>query len=131
MRRLLVGLAIAGILSAGTLAVASGPGFYGYGPMMGSGYGGHMMGWSGGGPMMGWYGRGMSAADEKFLDETADLRQELNTKRFEYFEAARKSEPNTETLTTLEKEITDLQDQIYAKAPEAETPYAGRYGRCW
>ena len=83
MRKILIGLTVAALLAIGVAVYANGPGWggeysnpgYGY-HMMGPGYGGHMMGWR-------------SGYDQKYLDETADVRKELNTKRFEYFEAIR------------------------------------------
>jgi hypothetical protein len=105
-------------------------GGYGMGPGMMGGYGrGYgMMGGYGMGPgMMGGYGmgRGMmgrgyqsqSPECQKFYDETAGLRKELNNKRFEYFEAARNPKTTGEALAKMEKEVRDLQDKIYAKGP--------------
>jgi hypothetical protein len=72
------------------------------GHMMAPGYGGHMYGWKGG-------------YDQKFLDETVDLRRELHNKKFEYFEAARKSETDPEAITNLEKEIQSLNEKLFEK----------------
>jgi hypothetical protein len=69
----------------------------------GHGYG-HMYGWTG-------------YDDQTFLDETVDLRKELNDKEFELAEAMRNPETDEMTITKLEKEITDLQDKVYARAP--------------
>jgi hypothetical protein len=69
--------------------------------------------------------------DQKFLDETADLRKELHNKKFEYFEAVRNSETDSSTITKLEKEIREIQEKISEKAPR--TAYRGRglTEHCW
>ncbi len=121
---------------AGGYGYGMGPGMmggYGMGPgmmggygmgsgMMGGGYGmgPGMMGGYGMGPgMMGGYGgyHGYSPECQKFYDETAGLRKELHDKRFEYFEVIRNPKSTGESADKLEKEIDDLQDKIYAKAP--------------
>jgi hypothetical protein len=121
-----------------------GPG-YGMGPGMmygwggyGQGYGmgpGMMYGWGGYGPgygmgpgmMYGWGGhgygtgrRGFNQSEEcqKFLDDTAKLRRELHSKRFEYFEAYRNPDTKPDTLAKLDREIRALREKIYEKAPE-------------
>ncbi len=108
-----------------------GPGYgggYGMGPgMMGPGYGGGygMMGpgWRGHGYGMmgpGWGGQQgyqPNAECQKYFDESAGLRKELHTKRFEYFEAMRNPKTTPEAGAKLEKEIWDLQQKIYSKAP--------------
>ncbi len=121
------------------------PGMMGYGPgfgygmmgrgmgpamMMGPGMMGMMHRMMGGGMMMGpgmmgpgmmWPGYGMGAGYfkkyQKFLDETRDLRKQLNEKRFEYFEALRNPKTEFETLSKLRKEIFDLKEKIYQKLP--------------
>lgn len=91
----------------------SGCDMMGYGGhMMGSGYGGHMHGWSGG-------------YDQKFLDETVDLRKEIHSKKFDYFEAVRKAETDPEIIANLKKEIRTLKEKLHEKAPHVA------YGRCW
>ncbi len=90
---------------------------------MGSGDGGHMMG-PGYGHMYGNQG----GYDQKFLDETVDERKELHQKRFEYMEAVRDPKTDDKTVTKLEKEITGLQEKLYAKAPRAERGFG--YGPC-
>jgi hypothetical protein len=98
-----------------------GPGYggYGMGPgMMGRGYG-HMGPGSGMGPGMmgpGYYQQ--NEACQKFLDVNAEARKELNSKRFEYFEAIRNPKTTPETAAKLEKEIRELQEKIYSKAPQ-------------
>lgn len=141
MKKLLVALTVVGVLVIGAGAFAFGPGWFGGGHMMGgTGYGGMMMGpgMMGGygmGPgMMGWSGTNRGYGyDQKFLDETRDLRKELHEKRFEYFEALRNPETTPETVTKLEKEITELQQKLHEKAPR--TAFRGGFGTtgtpCW
>lgn len=132
MKTIWIGLSIALVLGATALAFAHGPGWGGgyMGYMMGPGYGNHMMDWGySGGPMMGWT---RQPADQKFLDETADLRKELNTKRFEYFEAIRKPDVDTDTVAKLENEVETLQRELYDKFPGSSYgPYARYGGGCW
>jgi len=100
-----------------------GPGMmggYGMGPgMMGGMMGPGMMGHMGG--MMGPGGYGMQGSDpaayQKYLNDTTELRKKLHNKKFEYFEAARNSDMKRETLMKLEKEILDIQWDLYEKAP--------------
>ncbi|RMG74064.1 MAG: hypothetical protein D6710_02130 [Nitrospirae bacterium] len=87
---------------------------YQMGPGMGYGMGPGMMGY------------GYSKDYQKFLDETRDLRKQLNEKRFEYFEALRNPDTKPETIEKLQKEIFKLQKKIYEKSP-----YKGYgYGPC-
>jgi hypothetical protein len=145
MKKVLAVLTVVTVLSIGAIAFAGagwygghmGPGYgnhmgYGGGYMMGPGYGNHM-GYGYGGGMMGpgygpMYGY-QSEAGQKFLDETKDLRKELNAKQFEYREAVRNPKTDEKTITKLEKEITDLQDRINEKAPRTERAFG--YGPCW
>lgn len=98
-----------------------GSGMMGRGGMMG-GYGmGHGMmggGMMGRGGMMGG-GYEHSEECQKFFDQNAGPRKELNSKRFDYYEAARNPKTTPETLSKLENEIRELQEKIYAKAPQA------------
>lgn len=132
---LIIGLAIVSLLAIGAIAFAHGPGGWGGGHMMGPGYGsGHMMGPGYGGHMMGpMMGGGTHGYgyDQKFLDETTELRKELHNKRFEYFEAVRNPKTTTETITKLEKEIAELEDKIYEEAPRTTYGRFGGYGHCW
>jgi hypothetical protein len=100
-----------------------GPGMMGSGTgcgMMGPGYGGHMMGRG----MMGGYGMGpgkmghgyYGKQNQKFLDETVDLRRELHNKRFDYFETVRNPDAERETVLKIEKEIWELQKKVYDKS---------------
>lgn len=87
-------------------------GGYGMGPgMMGGGYG---MGPGMMGP--GYYQQ--NEACQKFLDDTAGTRKELNMKRYEYFEAIRNPKTTPETVAKLEKELRDIQEKVYSKAPQ-------------
>ncbi|MEW6569748.1 MAG: hypothetical protein AB1390_01030 [Nitrospirota bacterium] len=112
-----------------------GPGMWGGGMMgpgmMGGGMGmmGHGMmgrGMMGGGMMgPGMMGPGMMAPEysrseacQKVLDETAGLRKDLHSKRFEYFETLRNPKATPESLAKLEKEIQELQQSIYSKTPQ-------------
>ncbi|MFZ5907077.1 MAG: hypothetical protein ACOYVJ_06660 [Nitrospirota bacterium] len=99
-------------------------GGYGMGPGMMRGGRHGMMGGYGMGPgMIGdYYGRGpgyyqRSEECQKFFDQSAELRKELNEKRFEYAEAMRNPKTTGESLAKLAKEIYDLQGTIYSKAP--------------
>ncbi|MDA8240992.1 MAG: c-type cytochrome [Nitrospiraceae bacterium] len=105
-----------------------GPGMMrGYGMMRGmmGGYGmgpGMMRGYGMGRGMMGGYGMGpgyytYSPECQKFYNETAALRRELNNKRFEYFEAIRNPKTTGDVAEKIEKEIRDLEEKIYARAP--------------
>lgn len=95
----------------------------GPGMMRGDGMGRGMRGGYGmGRGMRGGYGMGpdfesQSPECQKFYDETAKIRKELHDKRFEYFEAVRKPKTTMETLANLQKEMKELQDKIYSKAP--------------
>ncbi len=100
-------------------------GGYGMGPgMMGGGYGYHM----GPGMMGPGYGMGpgmmgpgyyqQNEACQKFLDESAGMRKDLHNKRYEYFEAVRNPKTTPETVAKLEKEIRELQEKVYSKAPQ-------------
>ncbi len=129
MKKLLVTLTVLTVLAVGVGAFAFGPGWFGGGPMMG---------YSGGtwctGPGSCFNGGAYGPAyDSKFLRDTRELRKELNEKRFEYFEALRNPETKPETITKLQKEIWDLQQKIYEKAPR--TAYRGGFGPygapCW
>lgn len=59
-----------------------------------------------------------SASHQKFLDETVELRQEMNNKRFEYMEARRNPNAGRDQLAAIEKEFNDLQLQLQQKAQQ-------------
>ena len=107
--------------------------------MMGGGYGGQMMGpgmmGGYGGQMMGpgarggnfgscpcgaWFGQNYQSNDayQKFIEDTVDLRKELNSKQFEYSEMMRNPNANREEIGSLEREIIDLQQQLQEKASQ-------------
>jgi len=116
-------------------------GGYGMGPgmmggMMGPGMMGHMGGYGMGPGMMGgmmgsgmmgygYGGRGSSPEDyqkyqekyQKYLDDTSGLRRKLHNLKFEYMEAVRNPDSDRQQIMKLEKEIRDIQWEIYEKAP--------------
>lgn len=139
MKRSIICLAVLSIFSVFAIAYAQGPGMMGSGqqgwqycPYCGQslGQGGYGMGHGmmGRGGMMGGYGMGhgmmgpgyygQSEECQKFFDQNAGLRKELNNRRFDYFEAARNPKTTPESLSVLEKEIRELQEKIYAKVPQ-------------
>ncbi|UCD35770.1 MAG: hypothetical protein JSU90_02750 [Nitrospiraceae bacterium] len=132
MKKLFIALAIVSVFAAAAVAFAHGPGAWAGGQMMGPGYGGHMTG-MGYGHMGGWMsqGYGTGKTDQKFLDETADVRKDLHNKRFEYFEAQRDPKTTNETLAKLEKEMNELQEKLYEKSPRTAHRGYGAYGRCF
>jgi hypothetical protein len=112
MKRALVALAVAAVLSIGTSAFAHMPGKWrGYGH--GHGYG-RAMGYSGA-PV----GFATAGDRQKFLDETASLRKEMHEKRFDLGEASRKSD--AERAAGIRKEM----DALRAKIHEIRGNYAG------
>jgi hypothetical protein len=128
MKKLVIGLAaVAAILLLGAGVYAYGPGwgggFFGC-PGYGYGYGPQMMG-PGYGPAAGWRG----AYDQKYLDQTADLRRQLNDARFDYQEAVRNPKTSPETVAKLEKKIGALQDRLYTNAPRGA--HGGYVMPCW
>ncbi len=141
MKTMLSAVIAVSIVAIGAMAFAHGSGGWSGGHMMDRGYGGHMMGPGYGGHMMeqgygghmrGWTNKGYTPSqdDQKFLDETAAIRKDLHSKRFEYFEAQRDPATTGETLAKLEKEIVALQDQVRNKAPRTVYGGAGGYGYC-
>lgn len=132
MKKVLVVLTVVAVLGLGAVAFAAwgGPGYgyggYAMGPGMMYGYG------PGYGPMMGYgygYGATNSAENQKFLKDTADLRQTINQKRFDYAEAVRNGDEKK--AEALSKELDDLYNKLSEKAPEGYTGngYArGGYG---
>ncbi len=103
------------VLAVAGFAYAQGPGYggYGMGPGMMGGYGGYGMG---PGMMGGYYQQ--SEDCQKFLNDTAKLRKELYDRRFEYSEAYRTPKTTGGDLGKIDKEIRELQEKIYAKAPQ-------------
>ncbi|UCD35737.1 MAG: hypothetical protein JSU90_02580 [Nitrospiraceae bacterium] len=106
-------------MGPGMMGYGMGPGMMGHmGGMMGYGMGPGMMGHMGG--MMGYGAQGAydDEATRKFLDDTAGLRKKLHEKKFEYFEALRNPKADRNAVRKLEKEILDLQWDIYEKSPQ-------------
>ena len=82
--------------------------------------------------MMSGYGYGMSPGrmgygyqedfkkyqekQEKFLEETKELRRKLHSMKFDFSEEARDPEANREKLQEMEKEMYELHEKIRAKA---------------
>ena len=124
MKTLLVALTAVAILAVGTMAFAHTSGGWSGGHMMGGymmgpGHGNHMGGWGWNNPS-----QNTEINDQKFLDETAELRKELHDKKFEYFEAQRDPDTTNGQLTKLEKEINEISENIYKDAPN--TAFRGR-----
>ena len=127
---------VASVLVVGLAAgIAYAHGNNGWG---GRGFNGHMMGgygmMHGGYGMMGGYGGGYgdcpgaayfgengwnSEVHQKFLEETAVLRKELNDKRFEYAEARRNPNTTMEQLASIEKEVIDIRTKLQEKAEQS------------
>jgi hypothetical protein len=137
MKKLLIAISIVSIFALGTLAFAQGMGGWGGGHMtgrghmggygmMGSGYGGGHMGTGNAGHMGGRTSPGYEnyQTDQKFLDETVDLRKDLHNKRFEYAEASRNPDMTVGALRQLEKEIYELESKINNKATRTSRGYS-------
>ena len=60
----------------------------------------------------------VSAEQQKFFDETRDLRKAMHDKRFELMEAYRTGNPDEKEIDGLEKEIAGIKEKIQAKAKE-------------
>jgi hypothetical protein len=114
-------------MGPGMMGPGYGYGGYGMGPGMmgpGYGYGGYGMGPGMMGPGYGYRGYGprrgyiQSEECQKFLDDTSQTRKELHNKRYDYFEAVRNPKSTPETIAKLEREIRELQEKLYEKAPE-------------
>jgi len=58
-----------------------------------------------------------STACQNFLDETVELRKELNDKRFLYHEAIRDPESTKDELAKLEDDLKELQGKLSEKRP--------------
>ena len=113
------------MMSPGMMKCGMAPGMMGYGGcnMMnrgGQGMMGHMRG------MMGMTGCGIMSSEmtghdpsvhQKFLDETKEIRKKMHSKKFEYFEAIRKPDTTPDAILGLEKEMYDLQWELYEKMP--------------
>ena len=84
------------------------------GGMMGQrgGPGGHM----GCGMMGDMLGYGSEEEQQKFLDDTTDLRREMHNKKFEISEALRNPDTKRATLLKLQKEMLEIKVKMYEKA---------------
>lgn len=51
--------------------------------------------------------------NQKYFDETAQLRKQMHDLRFEYNEAYRNPQTTREVLTSLEQKMNDLRNQMY------------------
>ena len=132
MKKILIATVLAiGLTTAGGYAYAHGNGGgseYGGHGMMGGGYGmgpGMMDDYGdndGGYDHPGAVGFGRNGwtreQNQKFLDDTVELRKEMHDKRFEYREALRNPKTTRQQLSKMEKEMIDLRDKIYDKAPQ-------------
>lgn len=58
-----------------------------------------------------------SQACQDFLDQTVEMRKEVNDKRFAYHEAIRDPESTTDNVTKLENDLKELQDKVSSKRP--------------
>ena len=140
MKKMIFVVTVALIFAVGGFAYSHGPGYNGSGGghmmgqgcggnMMGQGKGGHMMGQGKGGHMMARGGENVED-NQKFLDETRDLRRDLHNKRFEYMELTRNPDTSSDAVEKLEKEIFGLEDRIQAKVPRRVMGRAGNMGQC-
>ena len=59
-----------------------------------------------------------SEQKQNFLDDTVELRKDMYDKRFEYKEALKNQKNTKQQLSKMDKEIIDLRDKIYDKAPQ-------------
>ncbi len=59
-----------------------------------------------------------SENQQKFFEETVELRKQMHEKRFELNEAARGSQVDADKLAQLEKEMIDIRTKIQKKAEE-------------
>lgn len=135
MKKIIIGSIMIVGLAVG-LAYAHGNGWGGgYGGhmmgMMGPGYGGHMMDSRYGGHMVGSggsydcpgaarFGEGGwdSKEHQKFLEDTVDMRKNLNDKRFEYREAQRNPDTTRDQLAALQKEVYGIEQQLREKSQQ-------------
>ena len=122
MKKMIFVCTVALIFAVGGFAYSHGPGYSGSG-------GGHMMGQGKGGHMMARGGENFED-NQKFLDETRDLRRDLHNKRFEYMELTRNPDTSSDALEKLEKEIFGLEDRIQEKAPRSVMGRAGNIKQC-
>lgn len=135
-RKSIFGLAAVLILGIATVAFAHGGWGYSGGYMMGPGYGGHMMGPGYGGHMMGWdsddgsychgYGaRGnlsdadaakLNASQEKFYNDTRELRDQIDEKALALRNEMDKANPDHSKVFELQKGVSSLRGEFDQKA---------------
>ena len=60
----------------------------------------------------------VSADQQRFFDETKELRKTMHDTRFELMEAYRADNPDRQKIDGLEKEITGIREKIQDKAKE-------------
>jgi hypothetical protein len=63
-------------------------------------------------------GQWTNESQQKFLDDTVELRKELNDTHFAYQEARRNPETTREQLVSIEKEMIDLRSQLQERAEQ-------------
>jgi len=119
MRKLVITLAVVGALGlVASQALAWGPGGQG--------------GWC---PMGGYSGAYTGGAYQSFLNDTAQLRQELAAKQGEYNALMAQPNPDPKQTAQVSQEIARLQEQIQTKAQSsgvaAPGPYAYGTQRGW
>ncbi|MFP3980097.1 MAG: hypothetical protein ACLFUY_01785 [Desulfobacterales bacterium] len=105
------------------------------------------------GPRGGWGGGGsgycanMGPQNQAFMEETADLRDELAEKRGAYQALMARENPDPERASELQREMSQIREQIRAKAQNYQAYsgndrygdrghgghgwHAGPRGRCW
>lgn len=115
---------------AATMAVVLTLGFFGYqiaaaGPGWGGGYG--PGGCGGYGPGSGWNAPDNKAfkAREQFLDETVELRKQIETKRAELYALYNQENPEQARIAELRGELFDLQTELRKMAIEKGVAYGG------
>ena len=119
-----------GMMNPGMMGQRRGMMDYGGCDMMGYGMGPGMMGYGTGTGMMGHHqtmygsvssgmmGQYSSEEQQKFLDDTVDLRKKLMMKKFDYREASRNPETKPEVFKEIEKAMWELQKKITDKRYE-------------
>lgn len=70
----------------------------------------------------------VSAEQQKFFDETKEMRKAVHDKKFELMEAYRTPKPDEKKIDDLEKEIAGIREKIQAKAKELGI--APGFGNC-
>ena len=68
--------------------------------------------------MMGGQTTEISAEQQKFFDETKEMRKAMHDKRFELMEAYRTGKPDEQKIDGLEKDIAGIREKIQGKAKE-------------